>query len=151
MLAFARVEGGGGRVATYGYIFTIMLYHDVFAFVCRAATVVARSESIHAPRGRKFARYFILRFRTILPTSTCDDHSYCTNVKVYEFTDTHTQMKRRGLTPDGQTLEGLISGASKSQEEFDKVEAEKVVVSRCWSTLDGAETRLDKDKDKPDD
>lgn len=38
-------------------------------------------------------------------------------------------MKRRGLTPDGQTLEGLISGAEKSQEEFQKVEAGKVVVS----------------------
>lgn len=38
-------------------------------------------------------------------------------------------MKRRGLTPEGQTLEGLVSGAEKSQEEFKKVEAEKVVVS----------------------
>lgn len=38
-------------------------------------------------------------------------------------------MKRRGLTPDGQTLEGLVEGANKSQEEFDKVEAGRVVVS----------------------
>lgn len=38
-------------------------------------------------------------------------------------------MKRRGLTPDGQTLEGLISGAEKSQEEFEKTQAGKVVVS----------------------
>ena len=38
-------------------------------------------------------------------------------------------MKRRGLTPEGQTLEGLVSGAEKSQEEFQKVEAGKVVVS----------------------
>ncbi|CAB1104014.1 unnamed protein product [Ectocarpus sp. CCAP 1310/34] len=36
-------------------------------------------------------------------------------------------MKRRGLTPDGQTLEGLVSGAEKSQEEFQKVESGKVV------------------------
>eukprot|EP00903_Cladosiphon_okamuranus_P013622 g12686.t1 len=36
-------------------------------------------------------------------------------------------MKRRGLTPEGQTLEGLMSGAEKSQEEFQKVEAGKVV------------------------
>ncbi|CAN0321654.1 unnamed protein product [Pylaiella littoralis] len=36
-------------------------------------------------------------------------------------------MKRRGLTPDGQTLEGLVSGAEKSQEEFQKGEAGKVV------------------------
>ncbi|CAM9640467.1 unnamed protein product, partial [Hapterophycus canaliculatus] len=36
-------------------------------------------------------------------------------------------MKRRGLTPDGQTLEGLVSGAEKSQEEFQKVEAGRVV------------------------
>lgn len=40
-------------------------------------------------------------------------------------------MKRRGLTPEGQTLEGLMSGAEKSQEEFQKVEAGKVVVSIC--------------------
>lgn len=38
-------------------------------------------------------------------------------------------MKRRGLTPDGQTLEGLVAGANKCQEEFDKVEAGRVVVS----------------------
>lgn len=38
-------------------------------------------------------------------------------------------MKRRGLTPDGQTLEGLVAGANKSQQEFDKVEAGRVVVS----------------------
>ena len=38
-------------------------------------------------------------------------------------------MKRRGLTPDGQTLEGLVSGAEKSREEFDKAEAGKVTVS----------------------
>lgn len=42
-----------------------------------------------------------------------------------------TQMKRRGVTPEGQTLEGLVSGAEKSQEEFDKVEASRVVVSVC--------------------
>ena len=39
------------------------------------------------------------------------------------------QMKRRGLTAEGQTLEGLVSGAEKSQEEFQKVEAGRVVVS----------------------
>lgn len=39
------------------------------------------------------------------------------------------QMKRRGLTPDGQTLEGLVSGAEKSQEEFKKAEAGKATVS----------------------
>lgn len=44
-----------------------------------------------------------------------------------------TKMKRRGLTPDGQTLEGLVSGAEKSQEEFQKVESERVVVSFCRS------------------
>lgn len=38
-------------------------------------------------------------------------------------------MKRRGLTPEGQTLEGLVSNAEKSQEEFHKAEASKVVVS----------------------
>lgn len=41
----------------------------------------------------------------------------------------HGQMKRRGLTPEGQTLEGLVSNAEKSQQEFEKMEADKVVVS----------------------
>lgn len=38
-------------------------------------------------------------------------------------------MKRRGMTPEGQTLEGLVSEAEKSQDEFHKVEASKVMVS----------------------
>ncbi len=47
------------------------------------------------------------------------------------------QMKRRGLTPDGQTLEGLVSGAEKSQEEFQQAEAGKVVVSDAGGRVSG--------------
>lgn len=37
------------------------------------------------------------------------------------------------MTPEGQTLEGLVSEAEKSQDEFRKVEASKVTVGTCTS------------------